>query len=438
LDRIILDNDLQFIEHSVKEIASNKNIEVIINIFEGEKLIVERVNIRGNSITNESVIRSDLLLDEGDPYNKLKLNQSISRINSRGIFADVKEKVSDGEIKNSKIIDIEIEEKATGEISAGAGIGTNGGSFAFNVSENNWLGKGVRVQSSLQVSKTSAQGSLGVVDPNYKFTGNELNYNLSSTKNDKPLSGYKNSITSLGVGTRYEQFKDIYFTPGISLASDKLTVLSSASDQLKKQAGTFTDLSFRYGFQFDNRNRSFMPTNGTFSNFQQTLPIYSDSAALRNSYSFSAYNEFSENLIGAFKFNATAINGLSKDVRISKRVFASPRRLRGFQSGKIGPKDGIDWIGGNYTTTMNFEAALPNVLPESTKTDIGTFLDIGNVWGVDYDSSVDDSNAIRSAAGVNVSWISPLGPMTVTLAQNITKASTDHTQTFDFQLGTTF
>ena len=181
-----------------------------------------------------------------------------------------------------------------------------------------------------------------------------------------------------------------------------------------------------------------MPTNGTLSSFSQSLPIYSDASAIRNSYRLSSYNEFSENLIGAFKFQVTAINGLDGDVRLSKRVSASSRRLRGFEAGKVGPKDGKDFIGGNYSSVMNFEAALPNILPEATKTDVGVFLDIGNVWGIDYDSQLDDSNTIRSSAGVNASWISPLGPMSITLAQPISKASTDITQGFDFQLGTTF
>ena len=101
-------------------------------------------------------------------------------------------------------------------------------------------------------------------------------------------------------------------------------------------------------------------------------------------------------------------------------------------------KDNIDYVGGNYLTTMNFEATLPNLLPESTKTEIGTFLDFGNVWGVDYDSSVDESNKIRSSAGATASWLSPLGPMTFVFSRNIAKADTDKTESFKFQLGTTF
>ena len=104
----------------------------------------------------------------------------------------------------------------------------------------------------------------------------------------------------------------------------------------------------------------------------------------------------------------------------------------------VGPKDGIDYVGGNYMMASNFEVALPNVLPESTKTDIGVFLDFGNLWKVDYDSAIEESNKIRSSAGMNIAWISPIGPMTFVMAKNITKATTDKTETFSFNLGTTF
>ena len=104
----------------------------------------------------------------------------------------------------------------------------------------------------------------------------------------------------------------------------------------------------------------------------------------------------------------------------------------------IGPKDGKDHVGGNFASALNFEANLPKILPEDTNMDVGIFLDFGNVWGVDYDSSLDDSNKIRSSTGVALNWSSPIGPMTFILSQNLSKADTDETESFNFNLGTTF
>ena len=182
-----------------------------------------------------------------------------------------------------------------------------------------------------------------------------------------------------------------------------------------------------------------MPTDGFITSFNQTLPLYADKAFIANTFSSSLYNQIGENVVGAAKFFVSTINGVNNDdVRLSKRRTLSTRRLRGFESGKVGPVDGKDHVGGNYAAVINLEANLPNLLPESTNTDLGVFLDIGNVWGVDYDDTLDDSNKIRSSTGVAASWISPLGPMTFILSTNISKASTDTTESFNFNLGTTF
>ena len=158
LDELIENNSLQFVEHNVEEIIEKDSINIVFNIFEGEKILIERVNIIGNSITNEDVIRGELIIDEGDPFTKLGLEKSLAEIKARGIFKNVKYLVKNGSKENLKVIDIEVEEKPTGEISAGAGIGTNGGSFALNVKESNWLGKGQSLTFELEVDTESLGG----------------------------------------------------------------------------------------------------------------------------------------------------------------------------------------------------------------------------------------------------------------------------------------
>ena len=439
LDELIEKNNLQFVEHNVQESIENDSINVVLNVFEGEKTLVERINIIGNNITNEDVIRGELILDEGDPYTKLNIDKSISELKARNIFKNVKYEVLDGTENNLKIININVEEKPTGEISAGAGIGTNGGSFAINVKENNWLGQGKSVAFEIEVDRESLAGVVSYVDPNYDFLGNALRYSLSSENNDKPDQGYENTLVSAGIGTTFEQYKDVDVSLGISASHDDLRTDESASSSLQKQEGSYSEVSGNYGFTFDKRNRAFMPTSGSVLNFGQSLPIYADKSFISNFLRASKYKQFNEDLVGAGKFYLSTVNGLgSDDVRLSKRTTISSRRLRGFEKGKIGPVDGTDHIGGNYAAALNLEASLPNFLPEDTNTDVILFLDFGNVWGVDYDSSIDDSNKIRSSAGAVASWMSPVGPMTFTLSQNLSKANTDKTESFNFSLGTTF
>ena len=439
LDEIIETNNLQFVEHNVEEQIGDKSINIILNVYEGEKNLIERINVFGNNITNEDVIRGELILDEGDPFSRLNLEKSIANIKSRNIFRAVKYEVTDGSKSNLKQIDINVEERPTGEISAGAGIGTTGGSFAIGVSENNWLGSGKSVSFDLEVDKESFTGTLNYNDPNYDFLGNTINYSISSQTNDKPDQGYENSIISAGVGTSFEQYKDVFLSLGLNASHDDLRTTSTASTSLKKQEGTYNEVSGSYGFSYDTRDRSFNPTSGSILSFGQSLPIYADKSFIANSITASRYTSLNEDVIGVGKLFISTINGLgSDDVRLSKRKGLSTKRLKGFKKNKIGPVDNGDYVGGNYVAALNFEANLPTILPENTNVDIGAFLDFGNVWGVDYDSSIDDSNKIRSSTGLVANWMSPIGPMNFVLAQDLSKAETDQTQRFTFNLGTTF
>ena len=439
IDDLIEEKNIQFVEHNVEEIKEDDSVIVKFNIYEGEKVLVERINILGNNITNESVIRSELLLDEGDPYTNLSMDKSIAKIKSRNIFQSVSSNTSEGSESNLKIIDINVEEKATGEISAGAGVGTSGGSIAFNVQENNWMGEGKNVGFEVELTDESLRGRVNYTNPNYDYLGNAVNYTIYSDNNDKPNQGYENTLIGAGVKTTFEQYKDLYATLGLNTSYDDLKTDSNASSSLKKQSGNFSEVSGIYGFKYDKRNRAFMPTSGSIISFTQEFPIYADKTALSNTLSSSIYKTISEDVIGASKFYFKAVSGLNDDdVRLSKRANLTSKRLRGFEKGKLGPVDGSDHIGGNFAAAINFEATLPNLLPESSKTDVGFFLDFGNVWGVDYDSTIDESNKIRSSTGVAASWLSPLGPMTFILSTNISKASTDKTESFNFNLGTTF
>ena len=439
IDELIEKNNLQFVEHNVKEIVDEDSITIEFNIFEGEKVLVERINIIGNNITNESVIRGELLLDEGDPYTKIKLDKSVSKIKARNIFKNVTSKISSGKDGNLKIIDITVDEKPTGEISAGAGIGTNGGSFGIAISENNWLGEGKKVQFEIETDEETLSADILYTDPNYNFLGNQISYNLFSRSNDKPDQGFENTLVGAGIRTKFEQYKNLFTSLGTSVSYDDLRTIDTASTALKKQSGEFTEFTGNYGFSYDTRDRAFMPTSGSISSFNQILPFIADKRYIKNSLSSSFYRTLSEDIIGASKFYFSSINGLGgEDVRVNKRSYLGTKRIRGFKSGKIGPVDGTEHIGGNYATALNFEANLPKILPESTNMDFGLFLDFANVWGVDYDSSIDDGSKIRSSTGVALNWSSPLGPMTFVLSQNLSKASTDETESFNFNLGTTF
>tara|TARA_Y100000758_G_scaffold181063_1_gene128809 strand:+ start:520 stop:2760 length:2241 start_codon:yes stop_codon:yes gene_type:complete len=438
IDKLSEQKELQFINHSILETLDGNGVEVKINIFEGEKVIIERINIVGNSVTNDSVIRSALIVDEGDPFSTLLVNKSINEIKARNIFGKVEHEVFPGSSDDLKVLEISVEEKATGELMAGAGIGTEGTSFQFSITENNWLGRGVQLQSAINVSEHKISGNILLNNPNYNYSGNAVKTALEISSTDRSnTSGFQSSRTGFELGTGFEQYENVFISPEISIALEDIEVDEDATAAVKKMEGNFFNADLTYAISLDKRNQRFRPTQGYKTTFRQSLPLIQDSSSILNGIDVSAYHGFSEDLIGSLKIYARTINGIDSDVRLTNRLFIPRNRLRGFNTYKVGPKDGDDYIGGNYITAVNAEAQLPNLLPESYRTDFSLFLDTANVWGVDY-TTVDETDKIRSSIGVSANVYTTIGPLTFTFAESISKSSNDETETFNFRIGTSF
>lgn len=440
IDEIALTKEFEFISAKYKENIIDNNINLLIKLEESKKFYIERINVFGNYITEENVIRNSLLVDEGDAYNEILVNKSINEIKSRRLFKTVNKIIDDGSSKDLKIININVEEQPTGEIFAGAGTGTSGSSLSFGIKENNYLGKGVKLDSQVSISDTALQGSLTMNNPNYKNSQKSLRTSLEATKIDQMSRfGYESTKTGFSIGTVFEQYEDIYFSPSISNYLETLKTSSVASDAKKKQKGDYFDSSFNYGLSLNKLNQNFQPSSGFKSTFFQSLPIYSDDYSIENKYDFVKYYSPNENAILSFRLLAQSINSLTgDDVRISKRIYIPSKRLKGFEFGKIGPKDGNDYIGGNYATALNFATTLPGIFKDLETIDFSFFVDAANVWGVDYSDTIDDNSKIRTSSGLAVDWLTPIGPLSFSFAKPITKADTDRTETFRFDIGTTF
>ena len=441
IDKISLSREYDFINATILEDKlDNNKININFKVTESEKLYVERVNIFGNNITEESVIRSNLEVDEGDPFNELLHAKSLNNIKALNIFKTVNSETIEGSSPSSKIINIEVVEKPTGEISLGAGVGSDGGTVGFSVSENNFLGKGVKLSTSLRISEDTIRGNFSVNNPNFNYSGRSLITNIERVTIDKLSdSGYESSKTGFSLGTSFEKNENLFFSPGVSTYYEKISTNSSASASLKKQEGSYFENKFSYTLDYDLRNQKFRTTDGIRSIFNQSVPLISDDYALSNSYEFKKWHELENRMVVDINFYGKAINSLTdEDVRVSNRLGLSSSRMRGFESGKIGPRDGNDYVGGNYAAAINLSTTLPMLLESFENIDMKYFIDAGNVWGVDYSDTVDESNSIRSSTGLTVNWFTPIGPMNFAFIQNISKASTDKTESFQFNIGTSF
>ena len=441
IDQIALSKKYEFLNANIEEVIfdlNKLNLKVVIN--ETEKFYVEKINISGNSYTIEEVIRNSLIVDEGDPYNELLFGKSINLIKSKGIFKSVKSNIQEGSNKNLKTIDIVVQEQATGEISLGAGVGTAGGTVGFGIKENNFLGRGITLNSNINISANTVKGEFSYSKPNFNYSDNTLSTALKSTTTDNLVDfGYKTTNLGFSFATQFEQYENFFFRPEFAFNYEKLETTSDASSNLKKQKGNYTDVNFNYNLIYDLRNKKYQPTDGFRNIFFQELPVISNNYEIVNSFQSTSYQEFPSEMIGKFSFYGKAVNTIKdKDVRISKRLYVPSSKLRGFEAGKIGPIDNSDFIGGNYVSAVNMSTTLPQLMPSFQNLDFSIFLDAANVWGVDYDSTIDDSSKIRSSTGVAMDIFTPIGPLNFSFSKPITKASSDVTENFRFNLGTTF
>ena len=441
IDKNVLTSQFKFINAKYTEtIVDNNKINLDIFFDESKKLFVNRINILGNTITREDVIRGQVIVDEGDPYNEILFKKGINKIRSLNFFKSVNYKIKDTSDNQKKDVDIIVEEKPTGEITAGAGVGTSGTTFSAGVRENNYLGKGIGLTASLSISDEEFKGQFAVDNPNFANSGRSLSFSASSTEIDRMSgSGYKTSIKGISLGTKYEQYENLFFSPSLSTSYETLKTNDSATTSLQKQEGDYFDTTFGYSFDYDLRDKNYKTSDGIRSKFLQDFPITSNDHAVITGYEFNKFHEFENKARTGFAFWSRAANSLSgDDVRISKRVYIPSTKLRGFEFGKIGPMDKNDYIGGNFASAVTLSSTIPQILTDIDSTDISIFLDAANVWGVDYDSSINDSSKIRSSLGTAIDISTPIGPLSFTFTQPITKKHTDKTESFRFQIGTSF
>jgi outer membrane protein insertion porin family len=440
IDKIVLNKQFEFLTSTVSENIQGNLINLTFDIAESEKFYVEKINIFGNNITREDVIRDKLFVDEGDAFNELLQTRSLNNLKALNFFSKVESEIIESANKNKKIINITVEEKATGEIMAGAGVGTGGGSVAFGVSENNFLGRGIEFSTDISVGDDSLKGLISFNNPNYNGSNKSLNASIESSIIDRLKNfGYKSKKTGFSVGSGFEFYDDLYWNTGVSSYIEKIDTDASASASMKKQDGSYFDTFFNHTFSYDKRDQRFKTSDGYISRFTQNVPLISESYTLSNTYDYKIYNQWLDQNVLSFGFFAKTANSLTgKDIKLSDRIFLPTSKLRGFEAGKIGPKDGVDFIGGNYAISINLATTLPRVLPNLQNTNISMFFDAANVWGIDYSSSLAEDSKIRSSFGVAVDFFTPIGPLNFSLSQPITKGKNDITESFRFNLGTTF
>jgi outer membrane protein insertion porin family len=437
------DNKYANIEIDIEEIKkSDEKIDLILKLNSLKKTLIGKINVYGNSITEEKVVRDSLIISEGDILNISKIKKSIDNIDSKNFFKKTDYKITDSDLqKNSKDLNLYVKEQPTGSLSAGIGYGSSGGLLEGSINERNFLGKGIDLNFTGRLASEKVSGVFSYIDPNFMNSEKELaNYFFSET-DDYSNAGYKSKRIGDRLGTRYEIFEDIYLRPFGILQFDKLETNSNASSLLRSRDGNFTTTTLGFNLLADFRNSKNLPTSGSLSFFDQSYAtLISDVPTIQTSVGSTFYQELiNEKFIGSAKLklsNVTAFD--NKDIKLSDRLFASASDLRGFEARGVGPIDSGSHVGGNYLAVLNLKSTFPNPIPDILRPKSYLFYDIGNIWGVDYSDVVSESSNLRTSTGIALDVTTPIGPLSFTYSIPLSKASTDKEQRFLFNIGSSF
>lgn len=424
----------------------NNTAALTYQVKPGPRVYVERINITGNVRTLDEVIRREFRLAEGDAYNAAKIARTEERLRNLGFFEKVNISTERGSAPDRTVINVDVQEKSTGEINIGAGFSSTDGALAdFGITERNLLGRGQELKTRFTYAARRKQAELGFTEP--YFLGRELSagFDLYRIRLDyQTESSYDIDTKGVTLRTGYALREKLNHSIHYSLRSNDITdVRPNASRFIRDQEGEWTTSALGHALTWDARNNRFDPSAGYYVKLSQEVAgLGGDSQYVKHEARTVMYHPWAKNWVFTAGASGGYIFGLGdKDIRISDRFFIGGDTIRGFTNSGIGPRDVIsrDALGGNVYYAGTVEQRFPLGLPEDLGLLGAAFVDAGSLWQVDATGpEVRDNNGLRVSVGVGVSWQSPFGPIRIDLAKPLVKERFDDTELLRFSFGARF
>ncbi|MCW8834829.1 MAG: outer membrane protein assembly factor BamA [Rhodospirillales bacterium] len=429
----------------VKRNREEKTIDIVYEINEGPRIFVERIDIKGNFRTQDSVIRREFRLVEGDAFNSAKFKRSNRRIQNLDFFDKVSIEQVPGSSPDKTVIDVVVEEKSTGTLSLGAGYSTANGPMAdFGIRERNLLGKGQDLKLNLTIAAEKSQVDLGFTEPFFMDREVAAGFDVFHVRRDLQDQGsYDSKVTGGDLRIGYPITEDLYQKWTYTLKqSNIINVDSSASRYIKAQEGSTILSEVSHVLSYDKRDSRVAPTEGYYIRMVNDLAgLGGNSRYLRNQFSGGKYYPLGDDWVLSFTGTAGHILGIGQDVRLSDRFFLGGDDLRGFATAGVGPRDKgtDDSLGGEWMYAGTAEVSFPLGLPSEYQILGKLFTDLGSSGTVNPSGpEVSDTGALRASIGTGVSWNSPFGLIGVDLGFPVLKDDDDITEIFRINFGARF
>ncbi|MBB5372328.1 outer membrane protein assembly factor BamA [Acidocella aromatica] len=446
---------------------TTKKIDITLNVVNGPHVYIQRIDITGNTRTEDKVIRRELTVAEGDAYNQSKIDDSTRHLKNLGFFKDEKFSTSPGTTQQQVVLNTQVTEQATGQFSLGGGYSSSLGALLnTGLSQNNFIGTGVNASVNAMIAQRGTQINLGVTDPYFLDRNLIAGVDIFRTVTDSYTGtgqSYSYAESSMGadvrLGYRFNDYVSQNFTYTFSRRDlYNIPTTSSANIYLQNEQGVTTLSQLSQTLSFDYVDDDQHPTSGLLLRLTTDFAGAGGSAKYVRFSPDVAYYIPLEHVFGnkawVMKLSGTAgylaeIEGYK--TKIQDNFFLGGDNLRGFADGGVGPyaepvtvggvqKSYGGQIGGRYMWTASAEMHFP--LPVSP--DLGVsgfaFVDAGSLWGARAVQGYPllDYSGPRVSAGVGVSWNTPFGLINLSLADPFIKKPGDQTQQFRISFGTQF
>ena len=428
---------------NIKRNKDTKTIDITFDVQEGPRVYVERINIAGNVRTLDKVIRREFRLAEGDAFNAAKLRRSQQRLKALGYFEKVDITNQQGTAQDKTIIDVNVVEQSTGEISFGAGYSTSAGVLGdITVRERNLLGKGQDLRLGLSLGTRQTQIDLSFTEPYFLERNLAAGFDIFRIGRDlQNSSSFDEKTIGAALRLGYALSEHTRQTFKYSFKYDEIfNVASTASPFIQRQVGKTYTSEVGMVIVWDRRDDRQLPTKGWAVRWTAELGgLGGTEHYLRNRVDAGIHFPVATDFVVSFLGTAGAVFGLNDDVKIAQRFFIGGDSLRGFQIAGIGPRDGNDALGGKYFYTGTAELSFPLGLPKELNVVGKAFIEAGSLWGTDdVGATIRDSSALRLSAGIGMQWVSPFGPLRLDYSFPIKYQPFDNRQHLNFSFGTRF
>jgi len=419
-------------------------IDVTFDVQEGPRVYVERINIKGNTRTLDKVIRREVQFAEGDAFSTHKIEESRRRLKNLGFFETSDISNTPGSAPDTTIVNVEVKEQPTGEVSLGAGFSTEEGPIAeFGISEKNFLGTGQTVSSKVTLSFRTQGADSSYTDPYFMDTNVAAGGDIFRTRRDfTSESGFVQDTTGGRLRASYDVLEDLRQSWNYTIREDTISHISTTSPIIESEKGSATSSIIGHELVYDKRDNRLDPSSGYFGRINNDCACAGGSVRyFRNRLAAGDYYPLADQWVASATGEVGYITEFNKPIRIVDRFFLGGDNLRGFRTSGVGPRDRVsdDAIGGREFFTGSVELSFPVGLPKEFGVLGKVFTDFGTLTLVDEKGpNVLDTGSIRASAGFGVAWKSPFGPIRVDIAKPYKKEPFDKTELFRFSFGTRF